>query len=58
MRACSPECLLYGGLHQKRGRAREGIVPLYSALVGAQLEYCVQAWGQQLREDVELLEGL
>ena len=37
-------------------REREMIVPLYSALVRSHLEYCVQAWGLQYRNDVELMK--
>ena len=35
-------------------RVREVILPLYSALMGRQLEYCIQVWGLQHRKDVEL----
>ena len=37
-------------------RSREGILPLFTAIVGPHLEYWVQLSGRQHRKDVNLLE--
>lgn len=37
-------------------RIREVIVPLCSALMTPQLEWCIEVWGTQHRKEVELLE--
>jgi len=43
----SSESQLCRGLHQKMGssRAREVIVPIYTALMRPNLQHCIRAWG-------------
>ena len=39
-------------------RGGQWLMPLYSALVRAHLEYCIQMWRPQYRRDIDLLERI
>ena len=39
-------------------RVREVILPLFSAVVRPDLEYCIQMWSPKYRRDVDLLKHI
>ena len=49
-------CILVCFKRSVTSRLKEVILLLYSALVRAYLEYCVQFWGSQHKKDMEMLD--
>lgn len=50
------DCILGCIKHSIINQMKEAIVLLYSALMGPHLEYCVQFWAPQYKEDVKIGE--
>lgn len=59
--ACIPENQTWlDGLHpeQHGQQGKEGILPLYSALVRPHLWYCIHLWGPLHKQDMDLMEQI
>ncbi|GAB0193693.1 hypothetical protein GRJ2_001834600 [Grus japonensis] len=53
---CACSCFLGCTKRSVTSRLRKVILPLCSALVRPHLEYCIQLWGPQYKEDMDMLE--